>query len=145
MLVKPPTRRAVGRRPGAILTAELILILPVLLFLLYSLICICELLTAHQALACASREGARTASIGGDSEAIEAAVHRTLAACGPLVHADVDVRYVDCNDGESLGTRRIAIVTTSAPAGVALIGLPASFQSFLTNEKIIGIAIMRVE
>ena len=144
MLAKSSPARGAGRRPAGVQTAELLLLLPVLLLLFYGMAGLCELLVARQALDSASREGARVAAVGGDESEIKAAVRRTLAASGPLAECDVDIRYLGTDD-DSPGARRVVVVTTSAPAGVALLGMPASVQSTLGDKKIVGIATMRME
>jgi hypothetical protein len=133
-----------GRRPGALMTAELLLTLPTVLALIAGLLAVCQLLLARQALATASSEGARIGAIGGDASSIQLAVQRTLVGAGPLVQADVNVQFFEA-DGGRAGPLRYVIVVVSAPVGLALIGAPHSALSGLGDQRIAAITIMRVE
>ena len=136
--------RRPGRRPGAVMTAELLLVLPILMALLAGLLGLCQLLAARQALDAAAREGARTAAVGGSADEVQLAVARTLAASGPLAQASVSVQYLEAPD-QVLGAREIVVVTTSAPVALALIGSPQSSVWGLGGQTLSATAIMRVE
>ncbi len=76
------------RRLGALLSAELLLILPLLLAFILASVQFGTTLAVEQRLAAATREGARVAATGGDRHAVVAAVERVL---GPAIahHAEI--------------------------------------------------------
>ena len=64
--MKSALNRAPGRR-GAILSMELVLILPIFLLLIFSIVEFSMLMSAHSRVASAATSGARLMSIGGAS------------------------------------------------------------------------------
>jgi Flp pilus assembly protein TadG len=68
------SRRDGSRREGALLSTELLLLLPILLIFLLALVEITFLIVIEARLASAAREGVRVAARGGDSGDIEAAI-----------------------------------------------------------------------
>ena len=139
MLAKPRARR----RPGAVMTTELLLTLPSLMLLLAGVLAVGQLLMARQALATASAEGARAGVIGGSATDVENAARRALAGSGALIHSDVQVTFFQASDGNG-GAIPMVAVTVSAPVSLALIGAPQSPLSALGNGQIMAISVMRV-
>jgi hypothetical protein len=86
-------RSAIGNRQSRSGQAalELLFTLPILLVLLLAMVEFSLLLTARQQLLCASREAARVACQGGDTDEVCATVRRVLGP-GRLGDAAVDVR-----------------------------------------------------
>jgi len=80
-----PRRR---RRVGAILSVELMLVLPILLIGFLALLEISLLLVGEAKLAAASREGARVAAMGGNDGDVLGAVSNVL---GPNLSTQVDL------------------------------------------------------
>lgn len=67
-----------GRRVGALLTFELLFLLPFLLVMFLSLVEFSALLVGEAKISAAAREGARVAALGGDEADVEAAVGTVL-------------------------------------------------------------------
>jgi Flp pilus assembly protein TadG len=126
------------------MTVELLFALPILLLVLFGGIELHCILMAQQTLTVASREGARVGAAGGDAQAVEFAVRNVLATGGPLVHADVNVQFVQVND-PNLGTITDVVVTVTAPVGLATLAVPPAVTGSLLNQTLVGQAVMQVE
>ena len=131
------------RRTGAILSAELLLILPLLMALLYGFLLVGQIQLARQTLAIAAREGARTGALTNNSQLALYAAQRTLASAGPLAQSAVDVQFVQVSTGNN-GSETVVVVTVVAPVRLATLWLPPITAS-LSQAQIVGQAIMRVE
>jgi hypothetical protein len=96
----PQQRQASARRERrrGSLTVELLLVFPILLGLLLAMIEFSMLLYSRQQLVAASREGARTAALGGDLRDVEQTVRYYLGE-GRL--ADAQVSMIDMH-GQSV-------------------------------------------
>lgn len=79
-MVSPNQTSLAKRRVGALLSTELLFVLPLLMFILLALVEYTFFLTAETRLAAASREGARVASMGGSTTAVNSAIEAILGA-----------------------------------------------------------------
>ncbi|MBX9677555.1 MAG: hypothetical protein K2X38_02245 [Gemmataceae bacterium] len=77
-----------GRRVGALLTFELLFLLPFLLVMFLSLVEFSALLVGEAKVSAAAREGARVAAMGGNTSDIQAAVGTAL---GTGITAKIDL------------------------------------------------------
>jgi len=141
ILLQPAGRH---RRTGAILSAELLLVLPILMAVLYGFLMLGQVMLARQTLAVAAREGARTGALTNNAQLAEYAVRRTLAAAGPLVQSAVDVRFIAVSTDNN-GSENVVVVTVAAPVGLATLWLPPLATAALRDSQLMGQAIMRVE
>jgi hypothetical protein len=116
----PPEKKR-GRR-GSILTAELLLILPILVFMLAGMVELGAMLHGKQKLAAACREGARAASISGDPAEVNRVVQLSL---GLDVAAGVSVE-ITAENGSQVGSPGEMVLVT--------VGLPVSQISFFSTN-----------
>jgi hypothetical protein len=110
MSASPPSQR---RRLGAVLTTELLFLLPIVLLLLVALIEFVFLINAETKVTLASREGARVAALGGSTADVEAAITTVLGA-SVMAQSTFEITYPN-NDPT---TGNPVTVTVSAPAKI---------------------------
>src|SRR5436190_24393313 len=113
MPVKTHTTATARRRPGSTLAVELLFVLPILLVVVFATIEFSALLTVRQQLQAASREGARVAALGGDTQQVEAAVRNFLGS-GSLADAKVESVLTDAQN-QPLPSGAAVAVTVSLP------------------------------
>jgi Flp pilus assembly protein TadG len=143
-MIRMPLASTRGRG-GAILSAELLLILPMLLLLLYGFLVLSQIMLARQTLAVAAREGARAGALTHDTRLAEYATRRTLAAAGPLAQASVKVTFTNISTDNN-GSENIVVVSVSAPVGLATLWIPQLVvNAALRDSQLVEQAIMRVE
>ena len=76
----PPTAALCRRRPGALLSTELLFVLPLAMLLLLAFVEFSFLISAETKVTLASREGARAAALGGSPSDVLDAITRVLNA-----------------------------------------------------------------
>jgi hypothetical protein len=102
-----------ARRVGAILTTELLFILPILMMLLIGLLEIVFLINAETKVTLASREGARVAALGGSEADVLTALTAVLGA-NVIAYTEFEVVYP--NVAQTTGNP--VQVTVAVPAKV---------------------------
>jgi len=132
-----------GVRKGAIMAMELLLILPLMMAIFFGTVEYGLLLAAEARLFNASREGARVAAAGGDSDDVEAAVKAALIAREAEL-VDIQSLLTDDNDdplkpGDQVAVMVSAPATTLVPDFLRFIGISIS------NRCLIGQTVMRKE
>jgi len=125
------------RRLGAVLSMELILVLPIVLGLVFSIIEFGMLWSASQRVKDASAAGCRTASFrGADETAVRRAVERTLGRPSLITNYSIDIRQ-DVSNEVSVS---VAVPMRSAApdllrfVGFALDGRLLSSQTVMRKE-----------
>jgi TadE-like protein len=108
-------KRRPARRPGMLLTTEFLFVLPILLLIVLGLFEFVFLVTAETKLAAASREGARTAALGGSQGDVLGAVVRVL---GPNAAVFVDTDALISYPLGTMNTGDPVQVTVAIPAKV---------------------------
>jgi Flp pilus assembly protein TadG len=135
------TRRGQARRArlrlGAVLSMELILVLPIVLGLVFSIIEFGMLWSSSQRVKDASTAGCRTASFrGADESAIRRAVEQTLGRPALIANYSIDVRQDVSNEVSVI----VAVPMRSAApdllrfVGFALDGRRLSSQTVMRKE-----------
>lgn len=130
-------------RTGAIMAMELLLILPLMMAIFFGTVEYGLLLAAEARLFNASREGARVAAAGGDSDDVEAVVKAALLAREAEL-VDIQSILTDDNDdplkpGDQVAVMVSAPATTLVPDFLRFIGISIS------NRCLIGQTVMRKE
>jgi Flp pilus assembly protein TadG len=125
------------RRLGAVLSMELILVLPIVLALVFSVIEFGMLWSSSQRVEAAASAGCRTASFrGADETAIRRAVERTLGRPALIANYSIDIRQ-DVSNEVSVS---VAVPMKSAApdllrfVGFALDGRLLSSQTVMRKE-----------
>lgn len=137
------SKERAGRRQGAIMALELLLVLPLVLAIFFGTVEYGLLLAAEARLINASREGARVAAAGGDSNDVEAAVKAALLADeADLV--DIQALLTDVNDDPLLPGDQVAVMV-SAPATTLVPDLLRFIGISICNRCLIGQTVMRKE
>lgn len=116
----PPDRPDTGRR-GAILSMELVLVLPIFLLLLFATVEFSVLISTRTRLAEIARSAARHMSVSGASpDQVEQRVRTML---GPSLASDCRVRVVHDQTAGSLGNVRIDVpMNRAAPDLLWMVG-----------------------
>ncbi|MBN1911723.1 MAG: pilus assembly protein [Pirellulales bacterium] len=133
-----------NRRRRAVLSLELVLVLPVLLLVLLAIFQMSTYLLATQAIQAAALAGAREATLpGASAEGIEHSVHRALG--GWRFRDDVDVT-IRPDDWASLPSGEGVSVTVRVDADKAAINSLAILPGLsLEGKDITGQYVMRKE
>lgn len=115
MIARTPTiARSIRRiRVGAVLTTELLFLLPIVLLLLVALVEFVFLINAETKVTLASREGARVAALGGSTADVEDAIINVLGAA-VVAQSTFEITYP--NDDPTTGNP--VTVTVSVPAKI---------------------------
>jgi Flp pilus assembly protein TadG len=136
----PHGRRLV--RKGSF-TLELLFVLPILMSILLGTIEFSLFGLARQQVVAASREGARTAALGGNSQEVQQAVQQYLGN-GALANATVQASLTDAL-GNPIPSGQPVQVTVSLPANQAVPDLLAFIGFSIKNETIAAQTVMRKE
>ena len=129
--MKNALNRTCGRR-GAILSMELVLILPIFLLLIFSIVEFSMLMAAHSRVASAATSGARLMSIGGaGSEEVHDKVLEYLAAGTPTVW----VIYPRSQEVVIHTPDRLARTDHLAGGEISAVARPADAVASLTGER----------
>lgn len=131
------------RRVGAILSFELLLVLPVFMLLLFGMIVLSTLLAAEARFAHASREGARVAALGGDLAAVEATVAAVLG--DQQFQAATVTVTPDISSGNAYPSGTAMEVLVTIPAPLVVPDLTAAVGFSIRNQTIAGRTVMRRE
>jgi hypothetical protein len=136
-----PGRQA--RRLGALLSAELLLVLPLLLALILAGVQFAVTLSVEQKLAAATRDGARVAATGGNRTAVVEAVERVL---GPTIakHAEVCTVMTD-SSRKPLPSGEPVQVVVKVPAAKVVPDLLRIVGYSIRNETLVSSTVMRKE
>jgi TadE-like protein len=132
--------RGAKRRQGALLSAELLLLLPILLIFFVAVVEITFLIVIEARLASAAREGARVAARGGDSGDIEAAI--------ALIFGDPSKSQVTFIVNFPNGTNNTGDpvqVIVLVPATLYVPNYLACFGFDLTGQTLTAQAVMTIE
>ena len=125
------------------LAMELLVVLPLLMVVILATIEFSSLLMVRQQLQAASREGARVASLGGNSLQVQAAVSNFLGT-GPLGAAQVNSVLTD-QSGNPLPSGAAVSVNLSLPTAQVVPDLLAPFGFTLANDTTVAQTVMRKE
>ncbi|MGC3969137.1 MAG: TadE/TadG family type IV pilus assembly protein [Pirellulales bacterium] len=133
-------RRSVERRRlGAVLSMELILVLPIMIGLVCALIEFGMLWSSGQRVKEAASAGCRTASFrGADEQAVRTAVERTLGRRNLITTYSLNVEKVRPESNE-------VAVTVSVPMNAAAPDLLAFLGFGLKEKTVVARTIMRTE
>jgi TadE-like protein len=137
--VQNPSRWQRTRR-GSILTAELLLILPIVALLLAGMLELGTMLHGKQKLAAACREGARAASIAGDPAEVNRVVQLAL---GLDASAGLTVEVTAENGSELARPGEMVLVTVGLPVNQISFFAPNFFG--LGSQMVYSQAAMRRE
>ena len=122
---------------------EMLLVMPILLALILGTIEMSMMTAANEQLCAASREGARVAALGGDTDEVNRAVYNHLNG-GSLSQADVWASLTD-RDGKPIPSGEPVMVRVQIPANHAVPDLLAIIGVSIGNSTLIGQTIMRKE
>ena len=133
-------RKLAGRRRlGAVLSMELILVLPIMIGLICAMVEFGMLWSAGQRVKEAASAGCRTASFrGADEQAVRAAVERTLAKKKLITTYSLNVEKPDPQSND-------VAVTVSVPMNAAAPDLLAFLGFGLKEKNVVAQTIMRCE
>jgi Flp pilus assembly protein TadG len=129
-------------RPGSF-SVELLFILPVLLALILGMVEFSLILAARQQLTAASREGARVAAVGGNTQEVSAAV-QTFLGNGALSGAQVSSVLTDKNNNP-LPSGANVTVTVTLPTAQVVPDMLAPFGFTLGQDVMVAQTVMRKE
>ncbi|NBO92737.1 MAG: hypothetical protein EBV06_10580 [Planctomycetia bacterium] len=133
---------AKGRR-RAVAAVELLFVLPVLLTVLLGTVELSLWLTAQQTVSLSSREGARTAALGGDNTAVQDAVRLTL---GDARYAQATVvAYLTDDSGNPVDSGQPVSVVVQLPVSSVVPDLLAFTGLTIRNLQLVGQTVMRKE
>lgn len=141
---QPPVKQR-GRR-GSV-TVEMTLLFPIVLLFFLGMIEFSMMLHARQQLLAASREGARVAALGGDTEEVRQAVRQYLGN-GRL--GDAEVRLTagsnePVEDAREIRSGEPVEVWVSIPAGYVVPDLLRIVGYSIRNEELVARTVMRKE
>ncbi len=131
-----------SRRP-AVLSLELLFVLPLLFVLLLGMIEFSTLLSVRQQLVAASREGARVAAMGGDGSDVDLAVRRFLGE-GVLQCARIEARLND-ESGNPVASGEPVVVRVQITASKAVPDLLRWIGVDLRDKELCAVTVMRKE
>jgi Flp pilus assembly protein TadG len=129
-------RNTSGRK--ASVTLELLLVLPLILFLFLAMVMFSLVETCQQKLVHASAQGCRAAAQGGSHDDVEAAISYSLGSRSLLSNAKIRIE-----SGKHTGD--YVLVQISVPARCVIPNLLRFMGFALTDEKLIGQTVMRME
>lgn len=130
------------RRVGALLSTELLLLLPILLLIVLALVEFTFFITAQTRLAAAGREGARVAALGGSKTDVNTAVATVL---GAKLTSHADFKVVVSYPSMSNTTGNPVQVVVSAPANILVPNYLSIIGFDLSKVTLTGQATMIVE
>lgn len=130
-------RLSAVRRQGALLSTELLFLLPIFVIVVVAFVEFSALITAETQLLAASREGARTAALGGTQADAQAAVANAFGGSG----VTVDIVYV--NGAADPGNP--VQVTVTAPAVSYVPNYLRYFGFDLTDRTMTARSVMTME
>ncbi len=130
------------RRKGSV-AIEMLLVFPLLLAVLLATIVFALWLSAQQRVSLASREGARTAAIGGSAADVNQAVHFALGD-NHFARASVQANLTDSN-GVPLASGQPVSVVVQLPASAAVPDLLVFIGVSVRNQTLVSQTVMRKE
>jgi len=130
------------RRKGSV-AIEMLLVFPLLLAVLLATIVFALWLSAQQQVALASREGARTAAIGGSAADVQASVRLALGD-SRFAQASVQANLTDGN-GVPLPSGQPVSVVVQLPAAAAVPDLLVFIGVSVRNQTLVSQTVMRKE
>ncbi len=132
-----------SRRPGSILSAEFVLILPLVLAVTAGFFEFSVWLTVQEQVAAASREGARVAATGGSDDGVKQAV---LLNLGPVELPQANIQTIWLREGtDETSPIRSVVVVVTLPADKVVPDLLPLVGFSLSGRVIIGQTLMQTE
>lgn len=131
------------RRPGNLLSMELLLVAPLLLILMLAMVEYGLYYMARELVVNAARDAARVAATGGTQEDIEQAVRLRLGS-GPLGQVKIDVLDLEADDSSQPYQKAVAVVI-SLPAENAVPDLLRIIGFSVQNRSITAQTVLRKE
>jgi Flp pilus assembly protein TadG len=126
--------RATRSRAGAILSTELLFLLPILLVIVLAVVEFAFLLTAETRLTAATREGARVAALGGNSGDVLGAINLILGNnLSSQIQFEVDYPNGSSNTGDPVQVVVTVPATVMVPNWLRVAGFDLS-QTTLASQ-----------
>jgi len=133
------------RRRGAVLAAELLIVLPILLIFVAGMIEFSMILSARWELLAASEQGARVASQGGSDDDVKATVQKALGTGQLSQNAQVFVDRTPAVPGDPANNRDRVQVCVQVSAGKIVPDILVWAGISLGSQNLVGCSVMNQE